>query len=406
MKSVTSTILKRFKCLRNKKQLSKAASKKSSNNSSCCVDDSECDSVYNSSLSSLDSMNMRDLDHFRCADEEEECQKVVEIDVDESLYTEMQANSQRDYDDEDDEEEEEGSMDFDVGGTKNFDSGSSFDGSYSISHHLGSGGFANVYKCQSIRSGCTLLESTSTGHDYSEESDANLALAVKVIPADEYNDEEVEALQLLKHCPYIVGALDVFHEADQSYVVMQEMQGGDLLTRIGQKGAYQEDEAKVVMQTLLEAVSYCHSKGVCHRDIKPENILLQSPEDDVTVRLTDFGLASKFNEEEKMTEACGTVLYSAPEVFDMPAAGYDQRVDLWSCGVVLYVLLAGYAPFDGESEEEIIQAVASGEFAFHKRYWKHISQSAKDLIVGLLQVDPSQRISVEEALQCEWMKDV
>ncbi|CAB9502501.1 MAP kinase-activated protein kinase 2 (Fragment) [Seminavis robusta] len=269
----------------------------------------------------------------------------------------------------------------------------SFHASYDLGEALGEGAFGSVHKCYPANG--------------SED-----AYAVKSVPMDKYNHEEIEILDELKECPTIVQLKDVFHESDESFIVMEEIQGGELLERIAEKECYSEEEAKVLFKTLLETVLYCHQRGIAHCDIKPENILLQSQDDDTTMKLVDFGLAKRFRHDdedgtiERIFDMHGSAEYAAPEVFNRPEddteIGYDERCDIWSCGVVLYVLLGGYAPFEADTSDEMIKVVGKGKFKFHKRYWKHVSRDAKLLIAKMMQVKPDKRCTLEEALASPW----
>ena len=268
----------------------------------------------------------------------------------------------------------------------------SFHASYNVGHILGHGAFGSVHKC------------------FPKESDSTDSFAVKAVPMDRYNHDEIEILQDLKKCPNVVQIKDVFHHTEGSYIVMEEIAGGELLERIATKQCYAESEAKVLFKTLLQTVKFCHEQGIAHCDIKPENILLQDKDNDVSIKLVDFGLAKRFRHRdgtfERFFDMQGSAEYAAPEVFNRSESdgiGYDERCDIWSCGVVLYVLLAGYAPFEADTTEEMLRLVGEGKFKFHKRYWKHISKEAKNLIDQMMQIDPEKRCSLDEALASSWL---
>lgn len=275
----------------------------------------------------------------------------------------------------------------------------SFQDSFSMGHELGSGGFGVVYQCYpkaGSRSGATATSTES--------------YAVKEMLRDNFDEDEINALNLLRDCPHIVKVEDVFHELDRTYIVMQECRGGELLTRIHEKTYYTEQEARMVVTTLIEAVGFCHSRGIAHRDIKPENILLKYEDDDTTVQLGDFGLAKRFwstetNEEDPLVTWCGSVEYAAPEVFsrENPDDFYDERCDIFSIGIVMYVLLAGYHPFDAPTSAKMIETVRKGKVRFHSKYWKDITEDAKELILALMEVDPDERCELEEALEAPWL---
>lgn len=214
--------------------------------------------------------------------------------------------------------------------------------------------------------------------------------------------DEIAALKLLRGGPHIVRLFDVFYEEDHCFMVMEEMKGGDLLSRIVEKEVYTEREARGVCKILFEAILYCHQKKVAHRDIKPENLLLVDENDDTSIKLADFGFAKKVTGELSLSTLCGTAQYVAPEILDFQVDGYDERCDMWSVGVVAYILLGGYAPFEG-APDELAQFIIRGEYEFHDKYWADISESAKDMISNMLQVDPEVRLTAIDALRCDWM---
>ena len=222
---------------------------------------------------------------------------------------------------------------------------------------------------------------------------------------------EIQALRKLKDYPNLVTPLfDVFDSDlnDETYLVMEEMKGGNLLERLQIKEFYPEKEAKKVVRTCLEAIKCCHQKLIVHRDIKPENILLLSPEDDTKIKLADFGCSKKIipGNTSYLRTLCGTKYYVAPEILmveeEDPQSGYDERCDIWSIGVLAYVLLAGYQPFEG-SDEEISEFICGGDYEFHEKYWSDVGLQPKKLIRGLLTVDPDLRMTINRALDSDWL---
>ncbi|GMH85316.1 hypothetical protein TrVE_jg7806 [Triparma verrucosa] len=229
--------------------------------------------------------------------------------------------------------------------------------------------------------------------------------AVKIIPKSKWGKEEwlgeVEVQKNLDH-PYIVGMVDVFEDAKAVYLVMELMEGGDLFDRIVRLGFYEEGKARKVMRRLLSSVSYLHSLKIIHRDLKPENIMLPSSSD-VAVKLTDFGLAKE--QGEGLKTFCGTPQYFAPEVMRrrMTVKGrgrYDVKSDMWSLGVIMYVLLSGAPPFDVQAGWENL---ASTKIQFTGPRWNSVSPEGKELVLKLLDVDPVKRFSVEEAMDHPWI---
>ena len=267
--------------------------------------------------------------------------------------------------------------------------GKTFEECYEKQEILGEGGFAVVYRCYHHE----------RMHTY----------AVKEIMRDNYEcsgenlREEIDALKRLRDVPYIVRLLDVFHETDVCYMVMEEMRGGDLLDRLCDIEVYEEPDARKVSRKLLEAIYFCHKKNIVHRDIKPENILLSSKENHTSIKLADFGCSRQFVPGELgLFTLCGSPQYVAPELYTHEN-GYDERCDLWSAAVVIYVVLGGYAPFDGE-DHALSSIICNGLYEFHEKYWSEISEPPKDLIRSLLKVDPMKRATLEQALDSEWLK--
>ena len=185
---------------------------------------------------------------------------------------------------------------------------------------------------------------------------------------------------------------------------MELMRGGDLFERIVERGRYDEATARAVMSKILSAVEYLHIKEIIHRDLKPENILLLDPHDDTNIKITDFGLAKRANHEGLKT-FCGTPQYFAPEVLKRKSsvAGtgrYGMSADMWSVGVILYILLSGTFPFE---EDNLFDQIQNAEYSFTGSEWSNISESAKHLVRGLMTLRPELRLSVEQAMTHPWM---
>jgi len=233
-------------------------------------------------------------------------------------------------------------------------------------------------------------------------------VAVKVVEKSgvqnkpEMLKNEVEILSKVDH-PNIISLYDIFDTKDRLYLVMELVTGGELFERIVEREQYKESEACIVMKQLFEAIAYLHSLGIVHRDLKPENLLLENENEDTPIKLTDFGL-SKIYSSEMMQTACGTPGYVAPEILE--CGGYDPAVDMWSAGVIMYILLCGYPPFYNENPALLFEAIMSGEYHFHSPYWDGISKEAKDLISKLLVVDPKDRLTAEQAGKHDWFKNV
>lgn len=171
------------------------------------------------------------------------------------------------------------------------------------------------------------------------------------------------------------------------------------------KGHYSEKDAREVTKTLLKAIQYLHTNDVAHRDLKPENILLKDATDSAAIKVTDFGLSKIFADDAAgeivMKTACGTPGYVAPEVLMHDA--YSSQVDLWSIGVIVYILLCGFPPFYGDNDQQMFKKIKAGQYKFLAPYWDPISNDAKDFVKNLLIVDPKKRMTAAEALNHRWL---
>ncbi|RCN45458.1 kinase domain protein [Ancylostoma caninum] len=187
---------------------------------------------------------------------------------------------------------------------------------------------------------------------------------------------------------------------------MELVTGGELFDRIVAKGSYTEKDAShLIRQNLqvLHAVAFMHENGVVHRDLKPENLLYFNQDEDSKIMVSDFGL-SKTEDSGVMATACGTPGYVAPEVLQQKP--YGKAVDVWSIGVIAYILLCGYPPFYDESDANLFAQIIKGEYEFDAPYWDQISDSAKDFISHLMCCDPEQRYTCEQALEHPWREQV
>eukprot|EP00607_Mallomonas_marina_P007177 CAMPEP_0182416346 /NCGR_PEP_ID=MMETSP1167-20130531/614_1 /TAXON_ID=2988 /ORGANISM="Mallomonas Sp, Strain CCMP3275" /LENGTH=286 /DNA_ID=CAMNT_0024589019 /DNA_START=485 /DNA_END=1345 /DNA_ORIENTATION=+ len=186
---------------------------------------------------------------------------------------------------------------------------------------------------------------------------------------------------------------------------MEVMYGGELFDRIVQKEFYSEMEAKKAFRQILAAVKYCHENEVVHRDLKPENLLYATEADDSALKLADFGLAHMMKSNEMMHSSCGTPAYVAPEILRSGRGGhgYGKEVDMWSLGVILYILLCGFPPFYDEDHIRLFAQIQKGMFDFPSPYWDNVSELAKDLIRQLLIIDPHGRLTAQQAEAHKWM---
>ncbi|KAH8371713.1 hypothetical protein KR093_008618 [Drosophila rubida] len=200
--------------------------------------------------------------------------------------------------------------------------------------------------------------------------------------------------------PNIVQLFETFEDENKVYLVMELVTGGELFDRIVEKGFYSERDASQLLKQLFEAVDYLHQHGVVHRDLKPENLLYDTPDEDSKIMITDFGFARMDNSGTMKTE-CGTPGYAAPEVIAKVA--YGKAVDVWSLGVIAYILLCGYPPFYDDNDAMLYAKISKGHFTFDSPYWDPISASAKHLIMKLLCVCVEERYTCQQALQHPWI---
>lgn len=213
---------------------------------------------------------------------------------------------------------------------------------------------------------------------------------------------EIEIMTRLSGHPNVVDLKAVYEEEDYVHLVMELCAGGELFHRLEKQGMFSECEARDIFRHLMQVVMYCHDKGVVHRDLKPENILLATKSSSSPIKLADFGLATYIKPGQSLHGTVGSPFYIAPEVL---AGGYNQAADVWSTGVILYILLSGMPPFWGKTKSRIFHAVRAADLWFPPNPWDHISASAKDLITGMLCVDPSKRLTAAQVLAHSWMKD-
>ena len=174
-----------------------------------------------------------------------------------------------------------------------------------------------------------------------------------------------------------------------------------MFDRIVKKTTYSEKEARDVVYFLLVAIKYCHDRNIAHRDLKPENLLLKSKTNDTEIKLADFGFAA-FVEGRNLTTQCGTPDYVAPEI--LMGLKYGLSVDMWSIGVITFILLGGYPPFYDDNQKMLFKKIKAGVYEFHADYWRNVSPEAKDLISNLLVVSPLNRLTVDQALAHPWMR--
>eukprot|EP00299_Pterocystis_sp_00344_P006014 c17769_g1_i1.p1 GENE.c17769_g1_i1~~c17769_g1_i1.p1 ORF type:complete len:498 (-),score=100.37 c17769_g1_i1:53-1546(-) len=260
---------------------------------------------------------------------------------------------------------------------------------YEVKERLGSGGFSVVKKgmCK------------ETGEVWALKMIQNSVFQKN----RERTEEEVKVLASLDH-PGIVKLREVVRTNKFFVIVMEYLQGGELFDRIVERQKYNENDAKFVAARILDAIRYLHANDIVHRDVKPENLLFDRHGDLAQLKLTDFGFATMYDQSNMLTATCGTPEYVAPEVLE--GRPYGTSVDLWSCGVVFYILLCGFPPFYGDTEAQLFEKICTAKYSFVRPYWDVISKEAKDLIKHLLELDPEKRYTAQQALEHPWFQGV
>lgn len=231
--------------------------------------------------------------------------------------------------------------------------------------------------------------------------------AIKIIDKTKLNKEdlavvhdEAEIMKQVSH-PHCVRMYELFDTKKKLYMVLEILRGGELFDRIIEEKHFSETQAAAVVASVVQALQYLHKIGIVHRDLKPENLLYVTPDKSSLIKLTDFGLAKHIAKQPTMLTACGTPGYVAPEV--LTGDPYGPEVDLWSVGVILYVLLCGYPPFYNQNTQALYRSIMLGKYEFASPYWDEISDAAKNLVSRLLTVDPQKRATPADVLAHPWI---
>ncbi|CAL0329643.1 unnamed protein product [Lupinus luteus] len=210
---------------------------------------------------------------------------------------------------------------------------------------------------------------------------------------------------IMRHLPLnnsIVSLREAREDDNAVHLVMELCEGGELFDRIVARGHYTERAAAAVTRTIVEVVQLCHKHGVIHRDLKPENFLFANKKENSPLKAIDFGLSIFFKPGERFSEIVGSPYYMAPEVLKR---NYGPEIDIWSAGVILYILLCGVPPFWAESEEGVAQAILRGLIDFKREPWPSISESAKSLVRQMLEPDPKLRLTAKQVLEHPWLQN-
>ncbi|ORZ21711.1 kinase-like domain-containing protein [Absidia repens] len=252
---------------------------------------------------------------------------------------------------------------------------------------LGSGSFAIVRECTHRQ----------TGQSYALKIIQRSAIAGK----ENMLHSELDILKQVRH-RHIVSMHALYESQNAVYIVTDLASGGELFQRLLSQGTFTEKDASHLISQVLKGVTYLHNHDIIHRDLKPENLLFQTPDKGANLMITDFGLSKILtNHDDILITACGTPGYVAHEVLEQK--GYGFSADMWSIGVITFILLVGYTPFYGADQAELFANIIKGEYTFDTEYWDDISDSAKDFIDGLLTYKPELRLTAEEALNHPWI---
>ena len=260
---------------------------------------------------------------------------------------------------------------------------------YEFIKELGKGSYGQVFRCQN----------KETGNVY-----ACKKMSKKKIKNKKQFQTELNLLRTTDH-PNIIKLYDIYEDSKYIYLIMEECNGGEffdsLAKRAKEKNMYTEKECARIFKQILEAVNYLHAHGVCHRDLKPENILFSNVADDSCLKLIDFGLSKVLDGENNMKKTVGTTFYMAPEVIQ---GNYNEKCDIWACGVILYIMLCGKPPFYSENEEELKKKICSMKYNFDYPEFKKVSKDAINLIKKIL-TGPDKRLSAAQILEDPWIKE-
>jgi len=260
---------------------------------------------------------------------------------------------------------------------------------YDLGKEIGKGGFSVVYQA----------ERKKDGKEF-----AVKCIKKKMVEGDDIKllRREIQIMKKLAH-PNILKLYEVYEDDEQFYLVMELVKGKELFDKIVERGMYSEKDASNIIRQVVSAVEYLHDNGIAHRDLKPENLLSAGEGDDEIIKIADFGFSKSFGEEgEKLMTSCGSPGYVAPEI--LTAESYDKSVDLWSVGVIIYILLSGYPPFYADSAPALFKKIMDVKYDFDDSVWDDISEPAKDIIRNLLVKDPNKRFTAKQCLNHPWVK--
>ena len=244
-----------------------------------------------------------------------------------------------------------------------------------------------------------------TVHKGYSKKNPDFIVAIKVIKIRKIKSnfesvmKEIQTLKEVSH-PNIVKIFEIFKDDKKLYLVMEYVKGKELFDYIVSKNQLLEHDACIIIEQLIKIVKYLNSLNICHRDLKPENIMVDTKS--LKIKLLDFGLSTHFNEFKSLVSPVGTPYYVSPEVLK---GDYNKECDMWSIGVITYILITGTPPFQAESMTDIYKQIIAGDFYFYDEDWRDISPEAKDFVSKLIQQNPKLRLTPDMALRHPWIKD-
>eukprot|EP01099_Mayorella_cantabrigiensis_P002953 TRINITY_DN232_c0_g1_i1.p1 TRINITY_DN232_c0_g1~~TRINITY_DN232_c0_g1_i1.p1 ORF type:complete len:350 (-),score=94.23 TRINITY_DN232_c0_g1_i1:637-1686(-) len=257
---------------------------------------------------------------------------------------------------------------------------------YTLGREIGKGGFSVVRECT---------------HKASGEKFAVKCIKKSMVEGDDIKllRREIQIMKKVDH-PNVLKLYEVYEDKEEFFLVMELVIGKELFDKIVEKGQYSEKDASNIVRQIVSAVEYLHQNGIAHRDLKPENLLSAGDDENEVIKIADFGFSKQFG-EEKLVTSCGSPGYVAPEV--LTSESYDKSVDMWSVGVIIYILLCGYPPFYADNAPALFKKIMDVKYDFEDPSWDDVSDAAKNLIRHLLVKDPSKRYTAKQCLTDPWV---
>lgn len=278
--------------------------------------------------------------------------------------------------------------------------------SYEILCKVGEGGYGRVFKVKHKSS--QAIRAMKIINKYKDKTQLDLYEDIEIenlkikIDQKKYEDErflkEIEILKKLDH-PNIMKLYEFYNREHRFYLICEYIEGEELFEKITKHKYFREEHVAKYMQQIISGVNYCHVLGITHRDLKPENILVEEIDGTENLKIIDFGTSAVISPNEKLTKKTGTSFYIAPEVLQ---GKYNEKCDIWSCGIIMYIMLCGGPPFNGSNNNEIFSAILEEQLVFKGDIWRYVSEESMKLIKWMLQKKPEKRPNGNEILNSKW----